>query len=253
MSTNTQAAMVAILQGVNLNDSRMDTQTLQAIVDAQKQGRLKGPLTDWFATQQWNQGKFSARAKFVVNTGSKAKVKISCLGDNFQAWHLSSVEEYIPTEELTYFILENAMDDSEIIAKLGGVAKSITSLGEIYLRMEHQPHGPKSPAGDMLTDGSANIFYVPQAVDKVDDNHFSYVGSDGQTTKIIHEELKDSQCLFKVGDQWFVLRAVRVFWHVDGWYVLAFSVEFPYGWYAGSRVFSRNSLKSSVPQEKAVS
>jgi hypothetical protein len=35
-----------------------------------------------------------------------------------------------------------------------------------------------------------------------------------------------------------VLRAVVVFWDVDGWFVRAYSVGYPGGWFAGYRVFS---------------
>jgi len=38
-----------------------------------------------------------------------------------------------------------------------------------------------------------------------------------------------------------VLRAVNVYWGGGGWNVIAYSVEDPYGWDAGDRVFSRNS------------
>ena len=37
-----------------------------------------------------------------------------------------------------------------------------------------------------------------------------------------------------------VLRAVHVYWSVDGWFVYAYSVELPLAWYDGRQVFSRN-------------
>ena len=50
-----------------------------------------------------------------------------------------------------------------------------------------------------------------------------------------------------------VLRAVHVFWDDDGWFVYAFSVEYPYDWYGGHRVFSRNSFDSYNPDTQNLS
>ena len=62
---------------------------------------------------------------------------------------------------------------------------------------------PNGEKGDLLTNGYANIFYIR--------------------------------------DVNGVLRAVRARWYGDGWIVFAFSVEGPFWWFAGHRVFSRNS------------
>ena len=92
--------------------------------------------------------------------------------------------------------------------------KAETALTDIFAMMMEQPNGEKE--GNLLADGPANIFYVRNI--------------NG------------------------VLRAVDVYWYDGGWYVNAYSVENPYTWYAGYRVFSRNSsLASSVPQESAAS
>ena len=57
--------------------------------------------------------------------------------------------------------------------------------------------------------------------------------------------------LFYVKDDAGVLRAVNVYWHVDGWDVFADSVGFPDGWFDGFQVFSRNfeteTLEPSEP------
>ena len=47
--------------------------------------------------------------------------------------------------------------------------------------------------------------------------------------------------IFYIKDINGVLRAVRVFWSAGGWYVRAYSIEYPDTWLDGSRVFSRNS------------
>jgi hypothetical protein len=58
--------------------------------------------------------------------------------------------------------------------------------------------------------------------------------------------------IFYIRDQNRVLRAVGVNWHVDGWNVLADSVEHPRRWNDGDQVFSRNSvLESSEPSAPA--
>jgi len=58
--------------------------------------------------------------------------------------------------------------------------------------------------------------------------------------------------IFYIKDNTGVLRTVRVFWYVGGWFVGANSVENPFGWSVGYQVFSRNSLESletSVPAQ----
>ena len=47
--------------------------------------------------------------------------------------------------------------------------------------------------------------------------------------------------IFYVRDINGELRAVRVRWDGRGWFVDAYSVTYPNGWYDGNRVFSRNS------------
>lgn len=51
--------------------------------------------------------------------------------------------------------------------------------------------------------------------------------------------------IFYIKDQKGVLRAVGVYWRDGGWFVVAYSVELPDGWYGSYQVFSRNSLESS--------
>lgn len=63
---------------------------------------------------------------------------------------------------------------------------------------------PNGENGELLTNGYANIFYVRDITG--------------------------------------VVRAVYVRWHDYGWDVSALEVSFPYGWFEGSHVFSRNPV-----------
>ncbi len=235
MSNQTAAAVVAIATSVNWERKGLDR---QAIIRAGNQGRLGGPLTDWLVSQGWNLGKFVVKAHFVVDTSRKAKVKISHLGDNLRNWLINTVEDLPLSGKLEPFVLPESMYDKDIIVKLGGVAKAMTSMGEMFRLMKLQPEGPKSEPGQLLTNGYPNIFYVRQAVTKIDENKFGYADINDE---LAVEELEDSQYLFEVAGQWFVLRSVGVCWSDDGWYVYAYSVEDPSRWNDGYLVFSRNS------------
>ena len=148
--------------------------------------------------------KFVAIDKFTKNTGHKAKVRISYIGDTFTEWFLKGngkTEESIYESNLRYHKLLQGSVDSPIIAELGGEEKAETTLTEIFSLMEKQSKGE---AGVLLNSGWANIFYI-----------------------------RDMKGL---------LRVVFVYWYDDGWYVSVHSVEYPDGWYSGNRVFSRNSV-----------
>jgi len=160
-------------------------------------------------------GTFVAKEKFVQDTGRKAKVKISYLGDNLKSWFLSGkgkTEDPITEQTLRYGKLRKSSVDAPIIAELGGNEKAETTLTEVFSLMEKQPNGEE---GALLNNGWWNILYVK--------------------------------------DQNGVLRAVLVYWLVDGWNVYARSVGDPYGWYDGYQVFSRNSVlessETSVPAQ----
>ena len=159
-------------------------------------------------------GNLVVKEKFVRDTGRKAKVKISYLGDNFTEWFLSGsgkTEDPITEQTLRYHKLRESSVDGPIIAELGGAEKSETSLSEMFALMEKQGKGEN---GVLLNNGYANIFYIK--------------------------------------DQNGVLRAVYVGWGGDGWDVYAVSVEDPGRWDDGNRVFSRNSvLESSEPSAPA--
>jgi len=102
-------------------------------------------------------GKFVAKEKFVLDTGSKAKVKISYLGDNFKAWFGDKTEDPITEQTLRYHKLRKASVDGPIITELGGEAKAETTLTEMFSLMEKQGEGEK---GALLNNGWWNIFYI---------------------------------------------------------------------------------------------
>ena len=101
--------------------------------------------------------KFVAREKFILDTGLKAKVKISYLGDKFKGWFGEKVEDPIGEQTLRYGKLRKASVDAPIIAELGGEEKSETTLSETYHLMAKQPNGEK---GVLLNNGRANLFYI---------------------------------------------------------------------------------------------
>jgi hypothetical protein len=159
------------------------------------------------ATVPATTSKLVAKEKFVRDTGRKAKVKISYLGNNFTEWFLSGsgkTEDPITEQTLRYHKLRQSSVDGPIIGEFGGEAKAETTLSEMFSLMEKQKSGED---GVLLNNGYANIFYIK--------------------------------------DQNGALRAVYVYWYDDGWLVYAHSVENPYGWRDGSQVFSRNSVLES--------
>ena len=152
-------------------------------------------------------GKLVAKDRFVINTNPGAPVKISCLGDNFNAWFLngdSKTKCPISEQTLRYHELRQSSVDGPIITELGGEAKAETTLSEMFSLMEKQKHGED---GVLLNNGWANIFYIKDVAG--------------------------------------VLRAVHVSWGDDGWCVYAHSVERPRSGGDGYQVFSRNSVLES--------
>lgn len=147
---------------------------------------------------------FVAKEKFVRGTGRNAKVKISDIGSNFDAWFLNGtgkIEDPQSEQTLAYDRLRKASLDGPIIEELGGEAKAETTLTDMFSLMEGQGSGGERV---LLNNGNANIFYIR--------------------------------------DQNGVLRTVRVRWYDDGWFVFASSLELPLRWLDGFQVFSRNSV-----------
>ncbi len=103
---------------------------------------------------------FVARDRFVVNTGKKAPVKISYLGDNFKDWFLRKEEQPFTGSTLKYGKLSRYSVDGPIIKELGGEEHAETTLTELFALMEAQKNGENGP---LLTNGYANIFYIKDA------------------------------------------------------------------------------------------
>jgi len=231
------AAIAAILNSV---DWQKLSAILQSIIDASNQGRLGPWLTNALLKQEWNSGRFVVRDHYKVNVSKSAKVKISYLGDSFRDWFLNGTEGLERVHELTNFTLDKDTYDKGVIDQIGGVEKSISSLQDVLAKMQAQPKGPESDGGPLLTNGHANIFYVPQLVTKLTDNSFSYINE----AREVIEEIKDPRYLFELSGQRFVLRVVRVYWNDDGWDVRACTVERSSRWRCGYQVFFRKVLES---------
>lgn len=145
------------------------------------------------------QPRFVARDHFKVDTSAKAKVKIAFIWSGFQPF-LEKTEEPVGETTLAVRKLTKDLLDKEIRKELGG-EKEETTLSQFWAMLEKQGHGQ---AGELLTNGYANIFYI----------------RDAENT----------------------LWAVRAYWDADrgGWDVHARSVTRPPWWHAEDRVVSRN-------------
>ena len=125
--------------------------------------------------------------------------------DNFRSNFLGKVEEDVPTATIAVHRLEKASLNRPIMAELGvdeKTKKGVMKLAQFYELIKAQAHGEE---GSLLVNGYANIAYI-----------------------------EDEE-----GNLW----AVNADWYsvYRGWSVDAFSVGFPYGWSAGSRVLSQVS------------
>lgn len=181
---------------------------------------------------------FNPTQKFVVNTSDSAPVKIGSLDDNFRRWMLQMLSSVTDKGGLSSLILPNQMFDRDIVERVGGVRKAIVSLEEVWGEMTRPITTTRAQRNRLIKD-RRNIFYVPQAVNELGENYFSY--TDLETSRMIEEVVMLPQSLFRIQNRWFVLRAVRVFWSDGGWHVFADSVGHPDGRSGGNLVFSRNS------------
>ena len=182
---------------------------------------------------------FNPAQKFVVDTSYSASVKIGGLDDNFRRWMPQMLSSVTDKGELRSWILPNQMLDKDIIRRVGGVGNVIVSLEEVWGEIMRSTSGKKALISRLVRD-HGNIFYVPQAVTWLGGRCFGY--RDFLSNSVTEERITEQQHLFRNNNQWFVLRAVCVYWGDDGWSVGALSVEDPYRWNAGDQVFSRNSV-----------
>lgn len=141
------------------------------------------------------------KQRFVVAdhfTTENPEVKIGFVKDSFREWFGGKVEEASAWAPKFHHDLNNDSLDEEVLRDLGGADKVEVTPALIYNLLKFQPNGE---AGDLLTNGSANIFYAKDV--------------DG------------------------ILRAVSLNWYDDGWRVYALPVDDPHRWNAGYRVFFR--------------
>ena len=233
MSNQTGAAIAAIANAIDWEDGYLD---LQAIIEAGNQKKLGKPLTAWLASQGWvtaskvtegsqpkpatsilelvstvgvaaTTSKLVAKEKFVVNTKRNAPVKISYLGDNFTAWFLNGDgKTEDPISEQT--LRYHKLRKSSVD---GPIIEELGGEAKAETTLSEMfslmEKQKHGEDGVLLNNGYANIFYIR--------------------------------------DNAGVLRAVDVDWFGVGWFVHAISVEFPYGWFDGGQVFSRNSVLES--------
>jgi len=104
-------------------------------------------------------GRFSAREKFVLNYGRKAKwgVRIAYLGGDFQNRFGNTVEELTAEAVVSYVQLMYEGFHDSILASLGNRSDLAVFLRQIYWLMGEQPNGE---SGTLLADGQKNIFYT---------------------------------------------------------------------------------------------
>jgi hypothetical protein len=151
--------------------------------------------------------KFVAKDKFVVNTKRNAKVLISAVWDNFTNWFLSG-DGKIEDPINEQVLRYHKLRKSSVDGPIIAELGGEAKAETTLTEMFSLMEKQKNGEdGVLLNNGYANIFYIR--------------------------------------DKNGVLRAVYVAWVDDGWYVYAHPVDDSHGWRDGSRVFSRNTLKSS--------
>jgi len=232
MSNQTAAALSAIGTSVDWEKRGLD---IQAIIEAANQGYLGEPLTEWLANKGWETslvtqapapkptpsilelvstvvvnattGKLVAKDRFVINTERNAPVKISYLGDNFKAWFLNGDSKTEdPISEQT--LRYHKLRQSSVDGPIiAELGGAEKSETTLSEMFSLMEKQGKGEDGVLLNNGWANIFYIKDVAG--------------------------------------VLRAVRVYWRDDGWFVYSNSVEGPGRWSGGNRVFSRNSVLES--------
>ncbi len=143
---------------------------------------------------------FDPAKKFVK--GTQDGVKIGWVGDNLKGILKRHKKISVSKANLRCHKLKEPSVDGPIVKALGGRELISTNFAHMWEMMKKQGNGEE---GDLLVNGYANIFYIPDPEDEA------------------------------------VIWAVRCSWNavLGGWYVVAFSITSPYGWFADYRVFSR--------------
>ncbi len=148
-------------------------------------------------------GKKPTTLSFVVAdhfTLDNTAIKFSYIGRNFKSYFSDKIEEEIVCPQNSIDLSRTARD-SEIIAYIGDEAQAEVTLSGIYELLKLQPKGE---AGNLLSDGEINIFYV----------HNTSLNQ-----------------LRPIGAAWSIGRR--------GWAIDVFPLDNPGGWKTGSRIFYR--------------
>ncbi len=138
------------------------------------------------------------------------KATIGWNGENLKANFLAGhghIEKDISAAKIGIYQLETRANNQEIVDALGGWEKASIHLGRLGFLLEQQSNGEN---GLLLTNGFANLFPVE------DEN----------------------------GGKWLV----DAYWYASYrfWYVEPYSLSDALQWRAGDRVFSRDSLETSI-------
>lgn len=168
----------------------------------------KTGLIRWFGNiiTSVKNDKFIAKNKFTKNS---KEVKFFGFFGSFEEEFLvgdGKIEYPLVEHNIRYGELVKSATDlpnkdgcAAIIPELGGEVKAEMSLSELYYLL--RKHDDVENGGVFLADGRANILYIKNILG--------------------------------------VLRAVRVSWRDVGWFIDVYGTDFPFGWDAGCRVFSR--------------
>ena len=143
----------------------------------------------------------SAHYRFVMKDHLQS-ANIGWTGDSFKGLFLKKGEENVPARKINVNRLKTSSRDPEIMAEIGP-EKRMTFLAHFTEMIEKQSNGQP---GDLKTDGSANVAYIPD----------------------------DEGNLWAVNANW---NSNYRYWNVE-----ANSVENPNEWNAGNQFFSKISL-----------
>ncbi len=164
--------------------------------------------------------KLVARDFFKVNTKKNTPVKISYVWDSFKEWFLTKTEE-LPTKTQT--------------GPRGGPYRTPGQNGSDEVSLRYHTLNRNSVDGPIIEQlggeakAETTIAEIAALMTKQGNHENDALLTNGYAN------------IFYVRDVSGVLRAVSVLWNGGSWYVNTFSVEDPYGWCAGNRVFSRDS------------